>query len=280
MRLKVLVSFGIIALLGTAVPLFALGNRLTEAWDEFQLENYSKAKTIFTAVVSDRNGASNDDIMQAKFGLALLSRYQTPGADIAKSIEQYKALLAEIKADNKLVPAVHLFLGRAYGQLTPPDIESSRKEFTQVVEKYPGSTEEYEATIELALCNLHSPTKENIQKAIAILEAELVKSPKNPLAGVMHQYCGKLGMTIEDYKLGRDHLMAAVDFGLPNMKNLAGFLFQIAYTSERQLDDPKTAIVYYKRFVKEILSDGRKYYCEQRIAALEQGMKQGKKGTR
>jgi tetratricopeptide (TPR) repeat protein len=262
-----------VTIFGFSAGAQAANKTLDQAWDEYHYKNFRMAESGFNRVINSRGEATDREKLEARVGAAMVVQYRLPGDDAAKALEMEKAIATVVPTGDTLGALVHLLMGRAWLRLDQPDLAGATREFAWVIDHFPTSISASEAVLDLSTMPVTSPSKPNIENVIASLEKAIETRPADQFLVFYYQVAGRYAMVIEEWERGRAHLMKALEYTLPNPRDLATCLFQVAYVSDKYLHDPKTAVKYYDRMVKEVMTDNRMSFCQQRSEALKKEIK-------
>ena len=78
-----------------------IDDRLFRGWNEYGLQAFSNAEELFHTVANSEN-VTQEQILQAKLGLAFITHYQMPGRDPTAAIPLYENLLDEVEGREQL----------------------------------------------------------------------------------------------------------------------------------------------------------------------------------
>jgi tetratricopeptide (TPR) repeat protein len=256
----------VLASVSFVVPSFAKDG-LSDGWREYDYQNFDGAERIFKEVLNDR-ATPADQALQARIGVAMVVHYRMPGGDPARALPLYRAVLDSLPPQHPARPNLLLLIGRAYAQMKKPMNDSARVYFEKILAEYPGTIESDEAALEKAYILSLVQAERDFRAAMRFLEEYCAASPNNTLASTMHYFCARLSMSLADFPLARAHLIIADSLGVVNIRNRPVVIYQIAFISDKKLNDPATARKYYRKLIEKYATDGRVFYSQMRLKEL------------
>jgi tetratricopeptide (TPR) repeat protein len=254
------------ACIAFCTPLIAR-ETISDAWREYDYQNFDGAARIFGEVLKDRAAAPEQRI-QARLGIAMVVHYRIPGGDPERAIPMYRAVLDSLPRESAVRPNVLLLIGRAYAQMKKPMHDSAQVYFRKIDAEYPGTVESDEAALEQAYILSYRQTEPDFRNAIRFLQEYCDRSPGNTLASTMHMFCARLAQSLKDLPLARAHLIVADSLGVVNIRNRPIVMYQIAFISDTKLNDPATAKKYYRKLITTYSTDGHAFFCKMRLKEL------------
>ncbi len=242
---------------------------LSDAWREYDYQNFSGAYRLFGTVISQKT-ASQPDIQMARYGQALVVQYRIPGGDAKKALPLYKQVLAQVGDTNLLSPALYLNIAKAYRSQNRAGFDSASLWLKNILSRYPGSLYAHEAALETAYLLSYTQTKKDFLASIDFLKAYCAQYPSNAFASTMYLFNSSLALGMKNYELGRDQLIMADSVGVINIRRRPTVVYQIGYISEKILHDKASALKYYNKLIESYPTDQRITYCQMRIDALKE----------
>ena len=261
---------------------FPAGGDLDKAWQEFDFQNYPLARSLFEKVIQEQRADPDmvysegkpGEIVQARMGLAMITHFEQPGNDPQEAFRMYKEILAELDEDHPVRANAYLLMGKALMDVEPPKVEEAQRNFDTVLDTYPGSPEAHEAALEKAFSFVHESTEANIHRAVRFLRQYCDSFPDNPLVSTMYNFSGRILLRADEPRLALDYLLDWAEVGPVNIREVNLLFFRIARVYDKVIENPDSAIVYYRKFYENDRLDPLAFYCRRRIEQLSDGSRQ------
>jgi tetratricopeptide (TPR) repeat protein len=245
---------------------------LREASEQIAFFNWDRAGRLYRAAMSDTEEGSAQ-WQEAAYGTAVAAQHVSP-ADPAKIDEAAKLYQALSKPElgSRFAARSLMNLGRIaelrdyYGDV--PDLNTARKYYATVTERFPNEEIAAEATLRLASAYVQSYKPDDVKAGVDVLERYLSAYPDGPLASGMWQYLGDTYFyPLADFSKSLKAYVNADRLGWLDDSDIGRVWWRVAQLGERVGDVP-TAIRFYTRIVTEAAVSGKAYESQMALKRL------------
>jgi tetratricopeptide (TPR) repeat protein len=240
---------------------------IAEAWQSYRLGEYRRALAGFEAVLQT-TAETDEDHLQALYGLGATWNLRRPGEDPKKAEEYFQRLL-RLAPDHEMAAWSLLALARMK-HLVPvgqePDYPAVRQAYQQVIDRFPGHLAAREAFIYRVATQVATLEERELREAVAALEAFVADSKRrndirfvNPALSLL-----AVSYTALDEQENRLRVeiqsLSAMEFDPFNpFAEYAWAYWNIGTIAEFEVGDFDTARTYYRRLLEEYPTDQRAY---------------------
>ncbi|WP_309386286.1 tetratricopeptide repeat protein [Cerasicoccus frondis] len=192
----------------------------------------------------------------ATYSLGVATWHKAPPT--GESLKQAEALfrqVVETKPESAYAASALLDLGRLAEVSDyiddPADVDSARGYYEQVRSQFPGTEWSTRATLYLAQSKAQTFERDQVEEAVASLEAEIGRDPTGPWVGILSQYLAQLyAFYLDDPANGLQAYERAVRAGLPRPVDEDMSLWQFALLAE-DAGEYQLAVELYRRIVHD-----------------------------
>ena len=247
--------------------------RLDKAVEEVSLFSFNKAHEYFESALKQSEEGSSQ-WQQAAYGTAVcLHHISPPKQSNIKEAQRLYNLLLEKTPHSKFAPRTLLNLGRIAElqdfNKDKADLETARKYYQQVVDRWGKETIAGEATLRIAGTYIQTYKHKQARKGIKVLDKWLAKHPRDPLASAMWQYLGDTYFfPLKDYTRCLDCYDKADEIGFIEKGREGPIYWRMAAIADRFLKDRDRAVRYYTKIVKVVPTSGKAYESQLALKRL------------
>ncbi len=150
------------------------------------------------------------------------------------------------------------------------DLERARGHYRQVLDEWPESRVADEAALWYAGTYVRNPAdEESVRAGVAFLESWATARPDSAYRSVYFEWLGWVQRRmLGDSAAAVAALRRAVDAGIVDPTALPMRYWTIASLSENELDDPATAVEFYRRVILEAPRSGRTFEAQLALRRL------------
>jgi tetratricopeptide (TPR) repeat protein len=205
--------------------------------------------------------------------LAACYQFNTRDHTYRKAVEVYRQFIQKYRGD-PLCAKAYFNIGRCYDAFTverQQDIEKARKAYKACYEKYPASQWGHQAFFWHANSYLYHLTPKTATTGEKTLKEFLRRYPKSFLRGVVNSQLSELYCTwLNNYKAAVKHSLAALKYGIQDVKLRRLHLYRLAYLYQFKLKDDQNALKWYGKLTAESpsKSDPNYFVAKKRIKKL------------
>ena len=248
-----------------------IDDRLFRGWNEYGLQAFSNAEELFHAVANSEN-VTQEQIIQAKLGLAFITHYQMPGRDPSVAIPLYENLLDEVEGREQLEGLILGRLADCHLEISPPEIDRARSFYKQAIAVLSkDSILLPETMLRFLTTYLVKPDSIEIRKGLIESEKLRLRFRGTDLASVFHGIRAEMAFFISDFVVLTEALEEQYQSGINNVNVKEAVLFRLARLYELELSDYNRAEYYYRLLVSEIPSSQKAYFANLRADELNSG---------
>ena len=248
-----------------------IDDRLFRGWNEYGLQAFSNAEELFHTVAYSEN-VTQEQILQAKLGLAFITHYQMPGRDPAAAIPLYENLLDEIEGREQLEGLIFGRLADCYLEISPPEIDRARSFYKQAITVLSkDSILLPETMLRFLTTYLVKPDSTEIRQGLIESEKLRPRFRGTDLASVFHGIRAEMAFFVSDFVVLTEALEKQYQSGINNVNVKEAVLFRLARLYELELSDYNRAEYYYRLLVSEIPSSQKAYFANLRADELNSG---------
>ncbi len=252
---------------------------LNHANDQLAMFNWDNAYRLYgdtlAAAEKESPGPWSAKAQQAAFGKAVATSQASPSS--AERIDEATSLfnrLADAQLKSPFAARSMMNLGRL-AELSDfmddrVDIESARKRYAEVVERFPSEPIAAEATYRIAGTYVQSFKPEDLNRGAEICQAWITAHPKDPLNSAMWQYAGDAYFFLKEYRRSLDAYMESDKLGWTDEGNQGPIYWRMAVIADRELKDTAAAGKFYTKIIVETPYSGKAY--ESQLALKRLGM--------
>ncbi len=279
MALKRLYVFMIALVLSVSFPVSASKEAdsslklFHSGWEHIRLYEFDRAEPIFRKLRS-RFEVGSEQWIESSFGLAVSLEYKTPASPetISQAQKIYQEL-ADKYPNHKCAPRALLNIGRIYELRNyykdKIDLQSARKYYRFVIDRYADSPIVGEAVLRLAMSYTILCNRKSVYKGIDIMNKWISKHPSDKFSGLMYLHLGDVYFyPLREYRKCIDSYIRAEKSGaIAGSKE--GFVYwRIAWLADHKLGDKEIAVKYYKKLIVEIPTFGKGYRAQLALKRL------------
>ena len=244
---------------------------LSQAWDEYGLQAFSNALSLFKEA-EDLADASAQDRWQARLGQAFVVHYQMPGRDPEAAIPLYRELLAEADEDSSLRGLVLARLGDAHAESSPPALDQARQSYRQAIDALaPTSLLSQETALRLLTTYMEEPDPALFVQGLRTADELEPRLRGTPFESIFYGLQVELSFFAGDYPRMARALERQYKSGINNVQVKEKVLFQLARIHETVLEDYAAAERYYRQLATEVPSSLKAHFAGLRADELAAG---------
>lgn len=250
----------------------SVGTRLGRAWGEYGFQNWSVAKAAFESIAETEN-ATDDQVLQARIGVAFVTQYRMPGRDPDAAFQLYEELHEALQDAPPALKALALSqMGSCRAEQAKPDLEEARRYFREAMQVDDMTSEpSQEAALNLATTYLAMPDRAAFRQASAVLDEIEPKLKGTLFEAITYALQAEVSLWLgepEKAAAAYEEQMAA---GIENRSFRNRAMFRIARINERATKDHAKAAHWYQRLHDEIPTSAQADWSGRRAAALREG---------
>ncbi len=258
---------------------------LSEAWREYAFMEFRKARRLFDRVIADP--PNREDLCQALTGRAFCYQFGGRGnvtvGDFREALAAYGRCLQELGDGHRLAPfwlamtaechyRIHLLSRDAAA------LGEAEKLWQRLQRDHHDSIFNQDALLLRATAGLTDFKDARTTDRMAEIEAYLAEDAGKGRAGgpgllapVMANYLANAYFWRGDYARSVAWYREYCRLGPTSFRERNTVWFRVARIADEKLDDRDTAIEFYTKIWKEAPSDGKVYFCMERVRELMAG---------
>jgi tetratricopeptide (TPR) repeat protein len=262
---------------------------LAQAWDEYSFLEFRKARKLFDSVIA--NPPNREDLCQALVGRAFCYQFGGRGnivvADYQEALAAYARCRQELGEDHRLAPFWMAMSAECHCRIymlnkDATQIAEAEKLWQRLQRDHHSSVFAQDALLFRAAVGMMAFDDEKTTARLQEVEAYVASQKKgggdpsgssNLLAPVMANYLAECYFWREDYGESVRWYREYCRLGPTSFRERNAAWFRLARIADTKLNDRDTAIEFYTKVWKEAASDGKVYFCSERVRELMAGEK-------
>ena len=261
---------------------------LARAWEEYSFLEFRKARKLFDGVIA--NPPNREDLCQALVGRAFCYQFGGRGnisvADYQEALGGYARCLQELGEDHRLSPFWMAMSAECHCRIymlnkDATQIAEAEKLWQRLQRDYHNSVFTQDALLFRASVGMLAFDDEQTTARMQEVEAYIASrkgggdqaESSDLLAPVMANYLAEAYFWRGDYEKSVLWYREYCRLGPTSFRERNAAWFRLARIADTQLNDRDTAIEFYTKIWKEAASDGKVYFCSERVRELMAGEK-------
>ena len=270
---RVLLSGGMLLTVLASCPAESVAERLGRGWEEYGFQNWSAAQSIFREI-ADSDGATAEQVVQARIGVAFVTQYRMPGRNPKAAFLLYEALQPQLQGTPSLKAMALSQMGSCRVEQTEPDLKQARLYFRQAMQVDDMQSEtSQEAALNLVTTYMLQPDKAAFRQASALLDEIQPKLKGSLFEAIVYSLKAQVCQWLDDPASAADAYEKQVAAGIENRTFRVFAMFRIARINEQVVKDNKKAAHWYQRLHDEIPTSGQANWAGRHAEALRAGSK-------
>jgi tetratricopeptide (TPR) repeat protein len=248
---------------------------VASGWNNYRSGTYNAAVEEFDAVVA-RTPNSNDEHLQALYGLATTWNWRSPGENRIKALANYEQLIAA--APKHDLAAWSLLAIARMKHIVPvdqnADVTETRKAYQECIDRFPDHIAAEEAFIYQQSTYIETLDPADAKLACATIESFISKKPASKFTSPAFHLLSKGYETLRLRDKQLEARIKAVEHEEQDPENpeneLANSYWSLATIAEFDAGDFATARKYYQRLIDEYPVDIHKFGAKLALKRMDE----------